>query len=345
MKKVYTDTLPKDYFDNLYGKVSKTLSRGENVCISVMYGQSNKTLYSFLFRQITKEKLFNKILTYDPLLTDENPVYFTKRALRGDKKSDVLIILRFFEKIPNRRTTLDKLKSLQDQNRNRIAFLAIADHSVILNPLGYTANTTVFFSDCVYVPPFNFEQTKKMIKTLRDYYNWKISAHDYRKIYALSGGVGRIIKYICKELYISKVLPENIERLANNQQILFELNYLTKMLIKTPLDKVHVLGLTDNDNKIKSQLLREYFKNYRSEIIEKIYPNISVVESRILSSLLEYGGGTISIDKISQISKMSDENFSLWAIYKTVSRLRSKVKKDFKIKSVRGLGYLLVKRG
>ena len=85
MKNVYTDILPKNYFDNLYEKVSKTIKHGENVCISAIYGQSNKTVYNFLFRLISSEKLFDGIFIYNPILTNDNPMLFTKKIINKNK--------------------------------------------------------------------------------------------------------------------------------------------------------------------------------------------------------------------------------------------------------------------
>jgi len=344
MRKIYTDTLPDNYYDNLFEKVSRTIGRGENACISIMYGQGNKTIYNFLYRLILKNKLFDKILTYDPTLTRDDPALFTDKIINKNKSNNKLIIFRFFEKVEDRKNILEKLKNLQDQNRHKITYLVIADYSAILEPIEFTANTTVFFSDCIYVPPFTFEQIKTVIGTLNEYYNWEINPKEYSQIFKLSGGIGRLVKYICKLSSENKVSLSNMRDFTNNMAISFELNYLTKILIKTSRERVKTLGLTDKNNNIKSLLLKNYFKNYKMDVFNKFYPNLSSNETRILSYIQEYEGNIISIEKISQILKMSDENFSLWAIYKTISRLKTKIKKDYKIKSVRNQGYLVSKQ-
>ena len=275
MNQVYTDILPEDYFDNLFEKVSRTINRGENVCISVMYGQSNKTIYSFLHRLILQKKLFDKVLIHDPILTNNDPIEFTKKAVNKYKSSNKLIVFRFFEQTTNRRKMLEILKSIQDQNRHKIVYLAIADYSAILNPIEYTANTTVFFSDCIYVPPFTKEQTKSVIGTLKEYYGWKVNSKDYEQIFNLSGGIGRLIKYICKTISEEKISLKNTQYFINNMAISFELDYLTKILIRTPREKIKILQLIDENNHVKSSLLREYFRNYKVNTLNKIYPNLS----------------------------------------------------------------------
>ena len=49
------------------------------------------------------------------------------------------------------------------------------------------------------------------------------------------------------------------------------------------------------------------------------------------------------MDNIANLMKMSDDNFSLWAIYKAISRLKPKVKNNFEIKNIKGKGYMLKK--
>ncbi|KKU10140.1 MAG: hypothetical protein UX13_C0019G0008 [Candidatus Woesebacteria bacterium GW2011_GWB1_45_5] len=343
MEDSYTSTLPQNYFNDLYLKVSNVLKHRGNICISVMYGFGNKTVFNFLTGQLEKNRLFDKIAVYDPTLDRVDPVKFVKSLISKNKDENILIVIRFFEQIKNKRNILEKLRNLQGQNLNNVSFLAISDHTPLLNPLDYSGKTTIFFSECVYLKPLTLNETKTMIKTITEYFGWKINKRDHQKIYKLSGGIGRIIKYICREISESATSAGQTDVFMKNMQISFELDYLTKILIAIPKNQLFLLGLTDKNNEIKSTLLRSYFKNYLSaEVIER-YPNLSFTESRILSFLLEYENETISLEKIAEIIDMSTENFSLWALYKTISRLKNKTKKSFKIINVKNKGYLLEK--
>ena len=66
-------------------------------------------------------------------------------------------------------------------------------------------------------------------------------------------------------------------------------------------------------------------------------------EAKVLSFIIENEDKVVSLDKLANLMKMTDANFSLWAIYKMISRLKPKVKNNFQIKNIKGRGYLLQK--
>ena len=339
MNKAYHETLPKNYFYGLYQKVSKSLNHGENVCISVLYGCGVKTSFNFLYNHLKKSKNFEAIDIYDPEIKDLDLVTFVSKV---NRKKSRLIIIRFFENLKNKREVLEKIDSFRRPNPASLVFLVIADHTAITEPENYTAISTVFFSDIIYLTPYSYNQTILMIGTLTSYYGWSINKNLHKKIFILSGGVPRFIKYLCKEVSESFNPIDNLEKIILSPQINFQLELMVKLLITMPSKKLQILGIVDNKNTIKSKLLKYYYNNYRSPIITNLYPKLTESESKLLTYIL-VGGGVVSIDKIADLIKMSDEDFSLWAIYKLISRLKPKIKNNFKIKNLKGKGYYLEK--
>ncbi|OGM18589.1 hypothetical protein A2686_01700 [Candidatus Woesebacteria bacterium RIFCSPHIGHO2_01_FULL_38_10] len=342
MTQSYHEILGNDYFGNLYQKIIASLTRGENVCISVISGFGTKTLFNFLDFNIRKDRLFEQVLVFDPEIEKDNLVEFTRKAILKFPNKSRLIIVRFFEQSEHKRETLEKLDSLRRRTPKSLVFLVFTDHSAVTETGEYQAKSTIFFTGIYYMEPFSKLQCEKMIKSLNFFYGWHISEKSYEKIFNLSGGIPRLVKYICKEIYESKTPIDNLEKFINSPQISFQLELLTKLLIKLSKENLERLGLTEN-GKIKSKILKIYFQNYQNEIVVQIFSNLSKKESKILTFFLENLSTVISIDKIADLIEMADEDFSLWAIYKTISRLKVKVKKHFNIKNFKGQGYLLQK--
>jgi len=341
MNVTYYKTLPKDYFDNLYTRVADKLTHNQNVCISVIRGGGARTIFNHLNNYLLEDKLFGEIKVFDPEIEDVNLTDFIKTLV--DTPRQRLVIIISFEQISDKQIVLTKLDSLRRRHPELLTFLAITDHNVITNPESYQTTSSIFFSDIIYVPPFNRIQTEKMINTLTYFYGWEIKPNIVDKIYNLSGGNPRLIKYFCKEVSESNYPISNFEKFILVPQINFQLNLISKLLITTPVSKLDLLGLTDKEGKIISQLVRYYLKNYKSDIINALYPALGNTEAKIASFLIESEGRVVSIDKIANLVKMTDDNFSLWAIYKMISRLKPKLKNNFKIHNIKGRGYLLTK--
>lgn len=314
MKKNYIESLPDNYFDNLYTKIKNAVDYEENTCIAVMYGQSNKTIYRYISLQLQRNNFSENVITYNQEIDKEEITKFVSRKVREIKNKKIIFIIRFLENIKNRR----------------------------IDPQSYSGHTTSFFLNLIYISPFNFRQTKEMIETLKGYYGWKIPERHYKAIYNLSGGIARIIKYICKEINDGKSDFSNYVYFTNNIQINFELEYLKSLIINTETEKLSVIGLTTKSGLIKSALLRYHFNRYRHGEILKYFPYLSTNESKILTYLI-INKSSISVNKISSLMKMTDNNFSLWAIYKIMSRLKKKVANRYNIRTIKNFGYALEK--
>ena len=78
-------------------------------------------------------------------------------------------------------------------------------------------------------------------------------------------------------------------------------------------------------------------------MISNLYPQLGDTETKILSFFSEKESKIVTLDNLAHLMKMSDDDFSLWAIYKLISRLKVKVKNNFNIKNLKGRGYILSK--
>ena len=86
-------------------------------------------------------------------------------------------------------------------------------------------------------------------------------------------------------------------------------------------------------------------KDGRPAIAGRPMENFSPREQKILGLLIQRGNNLVTIDEISRLIFDTEEDFSLWAIAKTIQRLRDKLEQNGVsgsfIQTLRGQGYVL----
>ncbi|HQF36327.1 MAG TPA: helix-turn-helix domain-containing protein [Candidatus Dojkabacteria bacterium] len=195
----------------------------------------------------------------------------------------------------------------------------------------------------------NLEETKFYINEL----NINFTQSQINEVYELSGGIPRLIKFLC---FNKELLGNPIETICANQTL--------NALIQTTIDSIKI---TDNNelklmnlinaegwkSKIVDYLIKDLNnKNINITInkdlsfLENDTPsktNLTVTEKEILLLLIQKT--TISRDDISEIKwgKDEDQKFSYWAINKTITRLNSKLEK-YIIKPLYKSGYTICPR-
>ena len=81
------------------------------------------------------------------------------------------------------------------------------------------------------------------------------------------------------------------------------------------------------------------------ELFGKPVANLTETEKKVLLSLIRKSNTVTEIDELGEVMFKSDDNFSLYAISKTIQRLRDKLEENgisgSYIQTLRGKGYLL----
>lgn len=340
MRRNYYDYLERDYFGDLYRPVAASLTKGDSVCVSVLHGCGESVFLNFFTKLANEDKLFEATYFYDPESRKTDIVKFVKKIVKKDS-SHKLFLIRLFETISEKRDILEKLQSLRQPDPFKNVFLVLTDHTGVTNPWEYFAKTSPFFPARFYISPFDLKETIRMMKVNEQFFGWKISPSLYKKIFALSGGIPRLTKHVSKEIYEEKTDLENLERLIKNPSIYFQLEYLTKIALSKNKEELKTLGILDKKGHFKSGLLDYYFKNLRVDVAHEIYPNLTKMESKVFSLLYENKNSLVTVDQVGNFLELSGHDFSLWAIYKLISRLKTKVDTNFEIENYKGRGYKL----
>lgn len=336
----YTNnTLPKDYFDSLFEKVFTSLKKDGSVCVSALAGGGGKTFYNYFLKKVYEKKYFRPVSSFDPEVQGGSVTDFVLNNLKSNAKN--LFVLRYFQKESNKNEILERLASIKYLHPGEVYYLVFTDHTLLTKPNDYIAQSTPFFLDRFYLQPFDIKRSSEMIKLNCDFYEWRIKPNLYKRIHDLSGGIPRLNKYITKVVAESPDGKVSEVKMLNNPNIFFQLDHYNTLLLSLTKEQLITLGLRDEEGNIKSLLLRFYFENYQNELLKGLLPTLSSFERKFLTFLYERKGEVVDLDTIGDLFEMSGHEFSPWATYKLISRVRPKIKKFFTLESVKGQGYLL----
>lgn len=344
MRKQLHDYLNLGYYGNLYSKIGTSLDNGEDVFLFSLSGCGDKVALNFLLKMLRKNKKYDRVYYLDMEVEEMDLVKYIREKISVDSQRKLMVI-RNFHNVDNKEDVLEKLCSYKTPHPKALAYLIAADHTGILRPDDYFGRTRSFTSQRYKLLPFDFQETCRMMEVYEKAYGWRIKPTRYRRIFELSGGIPGFFKHICQEHVEEGVAMEDLAEYQKNPSILFGLKNYTRMLISLTKPDLKELGLTDDRGKIRSRLLADYFRIYQSSLISELYPGLSRLEAKVLTYLWENRGKPVSLDKIGDLMEMGEERYSLWAIYKLVSRLKPKVVNHFTVKNAKGRGYILISRG
>ena len=348
---LYTN-LPKNYFGNLYKNIHLSILRENNSLVSFLSGTGQSIFVSFLAYNLKND--LNKdyeFLTFS-LDLEKKPIKLVKDFLEKKPNKKKIIIFTIDKKPKKReRRIIGSFSKLSVFYSGKAVFIAITRDYGITNPLIYMPAYRPFFRDFYHFTYFPKESFSKFIDYTCSYYNYSRPKKEEEAIlYQLSGGIARLSKYIlrARSLYDLNLNSLNLD--ANTFYLLTEypvmkhyLNLLLKMLYTFNKGDLGKLSLIDKKGNIRPKLLSLYVKKYTHPYVQENFSHLTESEQKILSLFYLRVGKVVSIDKIAQVLNMNDYNFSLFAVYKLISRLRKKIIQKAKIKTLRGRGYILEK--
>jgi len=182
--------------------------------------------------------------------------------------------------------------------------------------------------------------------------NPNLTDDEIEKIYVLTGGVARLMKFLCINL---EKLSEPLEHLVTDETFVYLLSPTISAISDTEVSTIKELGLKDDEDMFVSTIIREYFKLRPSENVDAIHINKDLTfaeegeeakkplikaEKDILEHLLSEG--VVTREKVADF-KWGDgsyDRFSDQAINKTIQRLNKKLSKH-KITAIPKIGYKL----
>lgn len=325
----YTKSFKKgiNYYDKDLKKVLPLITNREHValCSSLSTGEERFIEYiSFKLELANKYKVINIQNSFIDALEVINII---------KKSSELVVVLipyfykdvEFFSKFLN--TLYQSFK-----NQEFIAVIKLG-WDFYKDPSKYS-NIAPFLTNILVRQPLDVEGVKENLEIRNKIYGWDIPKHKEKEILKLSGGLMRIVKRIAKYYEANgNIETENLLKYPALEVVLTEIAEMYKNLSAESLRK---LGILDKDNNIKSSLLAEYISGIKITPKKELTGN-----SRALFNLLYQNRNQLVTDEMIDDIVRKGKSGSLWANYKLVDRLRNNIAEDFKIRTVKGKGYVL----
>jgi len=227
-------------------------------------------------------------------------------------------------------------------NPNSVVFLTIANYSILNLDYAKDYKTYALFTKTLIVQPFDREGTERIILINNKQYNWNIPLRLIQEIHELSGGNPALILYIC--FYLTEYDTDSlnfIDHMLQYPPLLARVNDIAKVVIKEPLEICRRLQIFNDKGEIFSKLVSHYLKKFDAKGYGFFMKDLSDRERRILAILVENKNTLVEREKIAQLMKLTPDTYSLWAIYKAIQRLKTKIKNFYTVITVKNKGYIL----
>ncbi len=340
-------------------KTIEALVNGESVCIYCMPGagkiyflkQAQKILGEFeeikvfFFEgQVYTSGLYKSIKqTLIRELRFQQETDFFQQLEKFLQEKKIVIILGHVEIVfAKQKKALEFLFKLRDFYPTRLSVLSSCDHSVIRDFPQYSNLGGTLFSNLIKIPPFDLAGTKRILEVNHKVLGYQFSSSAIKKIHRLSGGNPSLIKHL------EKCVDELGEQVLTKQKILtvypslrIKLNDINEVILSETKEVLIQIGIINEKGKLFSPLTAEYLKKYELESIEEIVPGLTPQEKKILTFFLKNKGKIVTKDRIFMLMELSEENYSLWAIYKAISRLKNKIEGKYQLRALKNRGYFL----
>lgn len=347
--------LPRSHFGQLTDDVINLLTNG--LCCSI-YGIPGYGMDFFAkYTELEIRKNFPKINTILlNLELDNDKIKLLKDYLQKLLKANELNEINLSKYLKNNKVIiiLDKvfhynyqnlfkyIRSIRGINTKNLTVFTTANYTILKYTNKYLESADNIFCPLKRLPNFDFEGIKRIIKINNEEYNWNIPSSYARKILFLSGGNPALAKYICMAMYEEgeKIINQP-NKLVKVQPLNHRLSEIAELFTRLSIDEQIKIGLLNNNGTIFSDLVIEYLKTNEIEELDTLFPDLTKLDRKILTLFVRNTGKVINKDQLSIILEQTADNYSEWAIYKAVARVRDKIKDSYNIKTLKGRGWIM----
>ena len=329
------DILLKQYkkglsqFENDIEKVLSILGQGENICFCSAPKMGDNTFIDYLAYKLRSGNDFEVIYSSK---NDINFKSIREKIIKGTKKPLLLLVPWLHNPIPGLYKQLEDL--YLDSREYKIRSVIRVHYNFLLHPKRYFPKSIRPVSYIYFRKPMNFSQTKVVINQRRELNGWDIDSKFERQIYRLSGGIPGLIKRLCSFLNSYGNLKE--KDLLSYPAICMALIEFEEIFKDFQKSKLKQFGLIDSKGKIISPLIEAKIIREKKEDKIELTPQMETV----FNYMRKREGEIVRIDELhDEISE--EKEFSLWGNYKLIARLKKKIAPLYRIRNIKGKGYIL----
>jgi len=359
MGKYYKSTiikrLSKDHFGSVSNEIIQLLAKGQ---CSAVYGIPGYGMDYFAKHiQLLINKNYPKInVIFLNLQFNNHKIPLLKKEfskLTNTKKIDEITLSKFLNKNKimvilgevykaKYRKLFKYLKAIRSLNPTNFTVLTVANYTLFKYPKRYMKYGGDIFFTLKLIPNFDLEGVKRIMRINNEEYNWRTPLNLSKKILFLSGGNPGLVKNTCQAIYDEGIeILSHPEKLIKHHALHYRIAEIAELATKLNTDEQIKLGILNNNGTIFASLISEYLKNNVIDGLDNLFPNLTKTDRRIFTLFIRNKNKIIDKDQLSIVLDQTADTYSQWAIYKAIARVRDKIKDRYKIKTLRGRGWIM----
>ncbi len=316
-----------EYFHQDYLDLLGLLGKNENVAYASSPATGEERFMEYAAYWINKESNFTALYVKDGVTDLEDIVTKVKKSA----KTAVIIMPYFYRNVEDNAQFLRRIKAKLPYSN----ILAVVKFpwDIHVDPAKYT-NYATLFANLSIRKPLRQDQVEEAIELRKTLHNWQLQNLDIKKVMLYSGGLLKLIKRIAS-FYDKEGICE-LGKLVNKPQIMSILAGLAEVYSTLPLSVLVEMGLVTDSGHPKSLLLKSYLDKH------SFAPRVELSgKSLTLFNLMYENRNKLVTDEMIDAVVRNGRSSTLWANYKLVARLKKNLRNRYKIRNVKGKGYVL----
>lgn len=352
------ELIPESQFGEVYRQVKADVYSGQSVCVYGMLGCGVQYFLRVMELHLKAEQSIRDVLFLRGTLLRKNPENvirkricmlqktplsdFDKALERYVPEKKLCVIFDGPQYVENPDSFFTFLKDIRKTNPSSISIVIGTYHHIygILHDVLLQVPGAI--SSFRRIGLYEEEVTRQILLRNNDFYKWSVPLELCGKIHELSGGNPRLTKYIGKA--VDEMGPEilnDLDDLCKYPLLEVRLSEFANLLFEMDPASVAKLQIVNGNGRLFSPLFERFLLNFEIPHVDDLALGLSKKERRLFSFFYINRGRLVTKDQLEYMLGLVGDNYSLWAGYKAVERLKKKLEHRYLLRVIKGSGYVM----
>ncbi len=233
------------------------------------------------------------------------------------------------------RSVIKAYTEIMRDKRNTFVSVIILEPAFLDQPEDMFPDTNLPFEVLLTRKPLNRPETEQLLDTRCALASATITKNQRDRIFLLARGHIGLTKRLFNLTLQGATLTKDY--MLRDPAVKTDLLNLELQCRTLSTDCCKTLGLLREDSSCAIPLLKSFIDSLSTDFVADLTP----LQQKLLALFEQKSGRIVSKEEVYRI--MSTEGtYSLWAVYKTISRFATAISQKYRIRNVSGKGYILV---
>lgn len=326
---LYTQGLP--YFADDLAKVLHALEHRQCVTLCSAYKMGDRRFVDYLNSILQQSGRHTVHYDADYTFTIEDLSALQSSSINKQK----VVLLPWFWRM--NKSFLREYTNIMRDKKHAFTSVIVLEPEFLDHPERLFPDTNVPLEVIITRKPLQKIAVEQLLDARSSLANAALSASQREKISKLSGGhIGLVKRLFNLAIQQQLTTPESALQDPAIKTDLLNLEHQYRTLSK---ETCMAIGLLRKDGSIAIPLLRDFLNSISTDFASTLSP----LQQKLLELFESKQGQIVSKKEIHQL--MSTEGtYSLWAVYKVVSRFAAAIAHKYRVRNVSGKGYILLEQ-